>query len=58
MADGTAPVDKALADAQKLADDFRACVVQNKAESDSAQQRKCVKQVDPSIPDFLLGLNQ
>jgi multiple sugar transport system substrate-binding protein len=58
VADGTAPVDKALADAQKLADDFRACVVQNKAESDSAQQRQCVKQVDPSIPDFLLGLSQ
>jgi flagellin-like hook-associated protein FlgL len=51
-------VDKALADAQKLADDFRACVVQNKGESNSEQQRKCVKQVDPSIPDFLLGLNQ
>jgi ABC-type glycerol-3-phosphate transport system substrate-binding protein len=58
VADGTTPVDKALADAQKLADDFRACVVQHKAESDSTQQRKCVKQVDPSIPDILLGLSQ
>ncbi|MBI5567324.1 MAG: extracellular solute-binding protein, partial [Chloroflexi bacterium] len=58
VVDGTAPVDKALADAQKLADDFRACVVQNKAEANSERQRKCVKQVDPSIPDFLLGLSQ
>jgi len=56
VVDGTAPVDKALADAQKLSDDFRACVVQNKAESDVKQQRKCVKQVDPSIPNVLIGI--
>jgi ABC-type glycerol-3-phosphate transport system substrate-binding protein len=56
VANGTVPVDKALTDAQKLSDDFRACVVQNKAESDTQQQRKCVKQVDPSIPNVLLGL--
>ena len=58
VVDGTAPVDKALADAQQMADDYRACVVQNNAESDTQQQRKCVKQVDPSLPDFLLGLSQ
>jgi ABC-type glycerol-3-phosphate transport system substrate-binding protein len=56
VVDGSVPADKALADAQKLADDFRACVVQNKAESDTTQQRKCVKQVDPSIPGVLIGL--
>jgi ABC-type glycerol-3-phosphate transport system substrate-binding protein len=56
VVDGTAPVDQALADAQKMSDDFRACVVQNKAESDTKQQRKCVKQVDPSIPDVLIGI--
>ncbi len=56
VVDGTAPVEKALADAQKLSDDFRACVVQNKAESDVKQQRQCVKQVDPSIPNVLLGI--
>ena len=56
MADGTAPADKALADAQKLSDDYRACVVQNDAQSDAKQQRKCVKQVDPSIPDVLIGI--
>jgi ABC-type glycerol-3-phosphate transport system substrate-binding protein len=55
VADGTAPADKALADAQKLSDDYRACVVQNDAQSDTKQQRKCVKQVDPSIPDVLIG---
>lgn len=58
VADGKAPVDKALADAQKMADDYRACVVQNNAESDTKQQRKCVKQIDPSIPDILLGLTE
>jgi len=58
VADGKAPVDKALADAQKMADDYRACVVQNNALSDTKQQRKCVKQIDPSIPDILLGLTE
>jgi multiple sugar transport system substrate-binding protein len=58
VVDGKVPVDKALADAQKMADDYRACVVQNKAESDTKQQRKCVKQVDPSLPDLLLGLTE
>jgi multiple sugar transport system substrate-binding protein len=58
VVDGKAPVEKALADAQQLADDYRACVVQTKAESDTQQQRKCIKQVDPSIPDYLLGLTQ
>jgi ABC-type glycerol-3-phosphate transport system substrate-binding protein len=55
VADGTAPADKALADAQKLADDYRACVVQSDAQSDTKQQRKCLKQVDPTIPDLLIG---
>lgn len=58
VADGKAPVEKALADAQKMADDYRACVVQNNALSDTKQQRKCVKQIDPSIPDILLGLTE
>ena len=56
--EGQAPVEKALADAQKMADDYRACVVQNKGESDTKQQRKCVTQVDPSIPAVLLGSNE
>jgi len=58
VVDGTDPVDKVLADAQKMADDYRACVVQNKAESDTQQQRKCLKQVDPAIPDLLIGLTE
>jgi multiple sugar transport system substrate-binding protein len=58
VVDGTAPVDSALADAQKMADDYRACVVQNNAVSDTQQQRKCLKQVDPTLPDYLLGLNE
>jgi ABC-type glycerol-3-phosphate transport system substrate-binding protein len=56
VADGKVPADKALADAQKLADDYRACVAQNKAESDVKQQRKCLKQVDPTIPNLLIGI--
>jgi ABC-type glycerol-3-phosphate transport system substrate-binding protein len=58
VVDGSVPADKALADAQKLSDDYRACVVQNKAESDVKQQRKCLKQVDPSIPDLLIGITE
>ena len=58
VVDGKDPLDKVLADAQKMADDYRACVVQNKAESDIQQQRKCLKQVDPTIPDLLIGLTE
>jgi ABC-type glycerol-3-phosphate transport system substrate-binding protein len=58
VADGSVPADKALADAQKLSDDYRACVVQSKAESDTEQQRKCLKQVDPTIPDLLIGVTE
>ena len=43
---------------RRLSDDYRACVVQNNAESDTKQQRKCVKQVDPSIPDLLIGITE
>jgi multiple sugar transport system substrate-binding protein len=58
VADGSVPADKALADAQKLADDYRACVVQNDAQADVKQQRQCLKQVDPSIPDLLIGVTE
>jgi hypothetical protein len=58
VVEGKVPVDKALTDAQKLSDDYRACVVQNNAESDTQQQRKCLKQVDPSIPNLLIGLTE
>ena len=56
VADGSVPADKALADAQKMADDYRACVVQNDAQSDVKQQRMCLKQVDPTIPNLLIGI--
>jgi ABC-type glycerol-3-phosphate transport system substrate-binding protein len=58
VVDGAVSADKALADAQKLSDDYRACVVQNDAQSDTQQQRKCIKQVDPSIPDLLIGITE
>ena len=29
-----------------------------KRESDVKQQRKCLKQVDPSIPDLLIGITE
>ena len=58
VADGSVPAEKALADAQKLSDDYRACVVQNDALFDIQQQRKCVKQTDPTIPDLLIGITE
>jgi hypothetical protein len=33
-------------------------VVQNDAQSNTQQQRKCLKQVDPSIPGLLIGLTE
>jgi multiple sugar transport system substrate-binding protein len=58
VVDGSVPADKALTDAQKMSDDYRACVVQSDAQSNTQQQRKCLKQVDPSIPDLLIGITE
>ena len=58
VANGSVPAEKALANAQQLSDDYRACVVQHNALFDIQQQRKCVKQVDPTIPDLLIGYTE
>jgi multiple sugar transport system substrate-binding protein len=57
IVDGKASVEDALDAAQKLADDYRACVV---AGGDFGQEaaRACVKQTDPTLPDFLFAANQ
>jgi ABC-type glycerol-3-phosphate transport system substrate-binding protein len=53
-----ASVEEALNAAQKMAEDFRACVIVNDAMSDQEAWQACIKEVDPSVPDFLLGQSQ
>jgi ABC-type glycerol-3-phosphate transport system substrate-binding protein len=50
--EGDVTVEEALDAAQKLADDYRACVIAGDDFGDSAAQA-CAKQVDPTLPDFL-----
>jgi multiple sugar transport system substrate-binding protein len=50
--DGKATVEEALAGAQKLADDYRACVITAGDFSQKSWQG-CVRETDPSLPDFL-----
>jgi len=56
--DGKATVESALADAQQMADDYRACVVAHDAVSDQKQQIACAREVDPSLPGILFGTNE
>ncbi len=53
-----ASVEEALNAAQKMAEDYRACVIVNEAMSDQEAWQTCIKEVDPSVPDFLLGQSQ
>jgi multiple sugar transport system substrate-binding protein len=55
--DGEASVEEALDTAQRMADDYRACVV---GAGDFGQQtwQACVKQIDPTLPDYLFGTGQ
>jgi ABC-type glycerol-3-phosphate transport system substrate-binding protein len=55
--DGKASVEDALDAAQKLADDYRACVVAGGDFSQKAWQA-CLKQIDPTLPDFLFVSSQ
>jgi multiple sugar transport system substrate-binding protein len=52
--DGEASVEEALDAAQKMADDYRACVV---AAGDFSQEtwQACVQEIDPTLPDFLFA---
>ncbi len=55
--DGEASVEEALDTAQRMADDYRACVA---AAGDYGQQtwQACVKEIDPTLPDYLFGTSQ
>jgi len=55
--DGEASVEEALDTAQRMADDYRACVV---AAGDFGQQtwQVCVKEIDPTLPDYLFSTSQ
>jgi multiple sugar transport system substrate-binding protein len=55
--EGEATVEEALDAAQKLTDDYRACVIAGDDFSDKAAQA-CVKEVDPTIPDFLFPASE
>jgi hypothetical protein len=52
---GEAGVEEALAAAQALADDYRACVVMAGCFDEQAWQR-CVLETDPRVPAALFGL--
>jgi len=55
VANGEASVEEALNAAQKMADDYRACVVVKDAVSDQDEWQACLLEVDPSIPAFLFN---
>jgi multiple sugar transport system substrate-binding protein len=55
VVNGEASVEEALNAAQKMAEDFRACVIVNDVMSDQAGWEACIKEVDPTIPDFVFG---
>jgi ABC-type glycerol-3-phosphate transport system substrate-binding protein len=55
--DGRASVEEALDAAQKLADDYRACVI---ASGDFGQEAwlACVQETDPTLPGFIFAAGQ
>jgi multiple sugar transport system substrate-binding protein len=55
-ANGDMTVAEALNAAQKLADDYRACVVAQDAFADQQAWLECSKEADPNMPDFLLQM--
>jgi multiple sugar transport system substrate-binding protein len=57
IVDGQTSVEDAMDAAQKLADDYRACVVAGGDFSQKAWEA-CVKQTDPTLPDFLFTAGQ
>jgi multiple sugar transport system substrate-binding protein len=57
IVEGRASVEDALDTAQQLADDYRACVISGDDFSQDAWQA-CLKQTDPTLPDFLFMTGQ
>ncbi len=53
---GEATVEEALNAAQKLADDYRACVVAQDAYADQQVWLECLVEADPNMPDFVLQI--
>lgn len=52
---GEASIEEALNAAQRMADDYRACVITREALADDEAQQECVLEVDPSLPGFLFN---
>jgi multiple sugar transport system substrate-binding protein len=55
VVNGEASVEEALNAAQKMADDYRACVITKDAFSDGEAQQACMQEVDPTLPDLLFN---
>jgi len=56
--DGEASVEAALNTAQRMADDYRACVMAHDAFSHQEGWQACLKEIDPALPDFLVGAGE
>jgi ABC-type glycerol-3-phosphate transport system substrate-binding protein len=54
VVEGEASVEDALDAAQKLADDYRACVI-TAGDFDQETWQNCAQEVDPTLPAFLFG---
>ena len=52
---GEAGVEEALNAAQRISDDYRACVVAQDAITDQDEWQACLLEVDPTLPAFLFG---
>jgi ABC-type glycerol-3-phosphate transport system substrate-binding protein len=48
-------VEEALENAQQLADEYRACVIEANAFDDEDAQQACMLEVDETLPPFLFG---
>lgn len=48
-------VEEALANAQDLADTYRACVISQDGFSDDKAQQACMQEADPSLPSYLFS---
>ncbi len=53
--EGEASVEEALNAAQKMSEDYRACVVVEEAIADQKKWLACMQEVDPTLPAFLFN---
>ena len=58
VVDGETSVEEALKAVQRLADDYRACVIARDAFSDQEEWQSCMQEVDPTLPDFLFNQSE